>query len=103
MLVGPEMLEHFRNSTVAVIGVGGVGGYAAEMIVRAGIGHLIILDSDDVSVTNKNRQLLALDSTVGRPKCDVLAERLKDIAVVERRPLTEGRNMTMVLAPKELK
>ena len=79
MLVGEEMLEHFRNSTVAVIGVGGVGGYAAEMIVRAGIGHLIILDSDDVSVTNKNRQLLALDSTVGKPKCEVLAARLKDI------------------------
>ena len=79
MLVGEEMLDHFRNSTVAVIGVGGVGGYAAEMIVRAGVGHLIILDSDDVSVTNKNRQLLALDSTVGRSKCQVLAERLKDI------------------------
>ena len=79
MLVGEEMLDHFRNSTVAVIGVGGVGGYAAEMIVRAGVGHLIILDSDDVSVTNKNRQLLAMDSTVGRPKCDVLAERLLDI------------------------
>ena len=79
MLVGEEMLDQFRNSTVAVIGVGGVGGYAAEMLVRAGIGHLIIMDSDDVSVTNKNRQLLALDSTVGKPKCDVLATRLKDI------------------------
>ena len=79
MLVGEDMLEHFRNSTVAVIGVGGVGGYAAEMVVRAGIGHLIILDSDDVSVTNKNRQLLALDSNVGKPKCDVLAQRLMDI------------------------
>ena len=79
MLVGDEMLEHFRNSTVAVIGVGGVGGYAAEMLVRAGIGHLIIMDSDDVSLTNKNRQLLALDSTVGKPKCEVLAARLKDI------------------------
>lgn len=79
MLVGEDVLEHFRNSTVAVIGVGGVGGYAAEMVARAGIGHLIILDSDEVSVTNKNRQLLALDSTVGRPKCDVLAERLRDI------------------------
>ena len=79
MLVGEEMLEHFRNSTVAVIGVGGVGGYAAEMIVRAGVGNLIIIDSDNVSLTNKNRQLLALDSTVGRPKCDVLSERLKDI------------------------
>ena len=79
MLVGEEMLDYFRNSTVAVIGVGGVGGYAAEMLVRAGIGHLIIMDSDEVSVTNKNRQLLALDSTVGKPKCEVLAARLKDI------------------------
>ncbi len=79
MLVGEEMLEHFRRSTVAVIGVGGVGGYAAEMVVRAGVGHVIILDSDDVSLSNKNRQLLALDSTVGRPKCDVLAKRLMDI------------------------
>ncbi|MCM1501243.1 MAG: ThiF family adenylyltransferase [Bacteroidales bacterium] len=79
MLVGEQMLRHFEDSTVAVIGVGGVGGYAAEMLVRAGIGHLIILDSDTVSVTNKNRQLLALDSTAGKPKCEVLAERLKDI------------------------
>ena len=79
MLVGEEKLLHFRGSSVAVIGVGGVGGYAAEMIVRAGVGHLIILDSDDVSVTNKNRQLLALDSTVGKPKCEVLAARLMDI------------------------
>ena len=51
MLVGEEVLDHFRNSTVAVIGVGGVGGYAAEMVVRAGVGHLIIMDSDDVSQT----------------------------------------------------
>lgn len=79
MLVGEEMLEHFRNSTVAVIGVGGVGGYAAEMVVRAGVGHIIILDSDEVSASNRNRQLLALESTVGRPKCDVLSERLRDI------------------------
>ncbi len=79
MLVGEGMLGHFRSSTVAVIGVGGVGGYAAEMIARAGIGRMIVLDSDDVSVSNKNRQLLALDSTVGRPKCGVLADRLRDI------------------------
>ena len=64
---------------MGVIGVGGVGGYAAEMIVRAGVGHIIIMDSDTVSVTNKNRQLLALDSTVGRPKCEVLKARLLDI------------------------
>lgn len=79
MLVGDDLLKYFRDSTVAVIGVGGVGGYAAEMIVRAGVGHIIILDSDDVSVSNKNRQLLALDSTIGKPKCEVLAARLKDI------------------------
>ena len=79
MLVGEKMLEHFARSRVAVVGVGGVGGYAAEMLVRAGVGHLVIMDSDDVSLSNKNRQLLALDSTVGKPKCDVLASRLLDI------------------------
>lgn len=79
MLVGEQTIARFRESTVAVIGVGGVGSYAAEMVVRAGVGNIIILDSDDVSLTNKNRQLLALDSTIGRSKCDVLAERLKDI------------------------
>ena len=79
MLIGEEGLKRLSESCVAVIGVGGVGGYAAEMVVRAGVGRLIIMDSDDVSVSNKNRQLLALDSTVGKPKCDVLKERLLDI------------------------
>lgn len=79
LLVGEQTLRRFAEASVAVIGVGGVGGYAAEMIVRAGIGHIIILDSDEVNASNKNRQLLALDSTVGRPKCDVLSERLLDI------------------------
>ena len=79
MLVGERMLEHFARSRVVLVGVGGVGGYAAEMLVRAGVGHLVIMDSDDVSLSNKNRQLLALDSTVGKPKCDVLASRLLDI------------------------
>ena len=79
LLVGEQTLRRFSRACVAVIGVGGVGGYAAEMIVRAGIGHLIILDSDEVNASNKNRQLLALDSTIGRSKCDVLSERLLDI------------------------
>lgn len=79
LLVGEQTLRRFAEASVAVIGVGGVGGYAAEMIVRAGIGHIIILDSDEVNASNKNRQLLALDSTIGRPKCDVLSERLLDI------------------------
>ena len=64
---------------MAVIGLGGVGAYAAEMLCRAGVGHLILLDSDVVSESNKNRQLIALDSTIGKPKSAVLAERLKDI------------------------
>lgn len=79
LLVGDEGLERLNNARVAVIGVGGVGAYAAEMIVRAGVGHLIILDSDQVSVSNRNRQLLAMSSTVGRNKCEVLGERLLDI------------------------
>lgn len=79
MLLGEQKLRRLEEATVAVIGIGGVGAYAAEMLVRAGVGHLIVLDSDDVSVSNKNRQLLALDSTVGRPKCEVIAQRLRDI------------------------
>ena len=62
-----------------VVGVGGVGAYAAEMIVRAGVGRMTIADADKVSETNINRQLVALHSTVGREKCEVLAERLRDI------------------------
>ena len=79
MLVGEAGIGRLASACVGVIGVGGVGGYAAEMIVRAGVGYIIIMDSDTVSVTNKNRQLLALDSTVGRPKCEVLKARLLDI------------------------
>ena len=79
MLVGAEGLERLFESSVAVIGLGGVGAYAAEMLCRAGVGHLILLDSDVVSESNKNRQLIALDSTIGKPKSTVLAERLKDI------------------------
>ena len=79
LLVGPERLERLFESSVAVIGLGGVGAYAAEMLCRAGVGHLILLDSDVVSESNKNRQLIALDSTIGKPKSAVLAERLKDI------------------------
>lgn len=79
LLLGQEGLEKMRNANVAVIGLGGVGAYAAEMIVRAGVGSIIILDSDQVSLSNKNRQLLAMDSTLGRKKTDVMRERLLDI------------------------
>ncbi len=79
MLVGEAGLERLASATVAVVGLGGVGAYAAEMLARAGVGHLILLDSDCVSDSNRNRQLLALESTVGRPKTEVMAERLRDI------------------------
>ena len=79
MLLGAEGAGKLREAHVAVIGVGGVGGFAAESLARAGVGHLIAVDSDEVSETNRNRQILALASTVGRPKCDVLRERLLDI------------------------
>ena len=96
MLVGEDGIALLSSARVAVIGVGGVGGYAAEMIVRAGVGHILILDSDEVSVSNRNRQLLALNSTVGRPKCQVLKERLLDInpdldiVTVEKFIIAEG-------------
>lgn len=79
LLLGQERLQKLADSTVAVIGLGGVGAYAAEMLARAGVGHMVLLDCDVVSITNKNRQLLALDSTVGRPKTEIMSARLKDI------------------------
>lgn len=79
LLLGEEKLAMLRRANVLVVGVGGVGAYAAEMIVRAGIGRMTIADADKVSETNINRQLVALHSTIGREKCDILAERLKDI------------------------
>jgi tRNA A37 threonylcarbamoyladenosine dehydratase len=79
LLLGNEKLQILRNAHVLVVGVGGVGAYAAEMVVRAGVGSITIADADKVSESNINRQLVALHSTVGREKCDILAERLKDI------------------------
>lgn len=79
MLIGRASLEKLSGSSVVVVGVGGVGAFAAEMLVRSGIGHITIVDSDTVSESNVNRQLLALHSTVGRSKVEVLGERLLDI------------------------
>ena len=79
LLLGEEKLEILKNANVLVVGVGGVGAYAAEMIVRSGVGRMTIADADKVSETNINRQLVALHSTIGREKCDILANRLKDI------------------------
>lgn len=79
LLLGTEKLELLRRAHVLVVGLGGVGAYAAEMIARAGVGRMTLADADTVNPTNINRQLVALRSTLGRPKVTVLAERLRDI------------------------
>ena len=79
MLLGRQGIERLAAARVIVFGIGGVGGFAAESLVRSGVGAIDLVDSDRVSVTNLNRQLIALHSTVGRQKVDVLAERLLDI------------------------
>ena len=79
MLIGDDGLAKLRESHVLIVGLGGVGAYAAEQLARAGIGKMTIVDGDVVNVTNRNRQLLALCSTQGRPKAEVMAERIRDI------------------------
>lgn len=79
LLVGEEMVEELGKARVAVFGIGGVGSYVAEGLARCGIGVLTLVDHDAVSLTNMNRQLVALHSTVGRPKTQVMKERIQDI------------------------
>ena len=79
LLLGEEKMERIRNAHVLVVGLGGVGAYAAEMICRAGVGRMTIVDADTVQPTNMNRQLPAMHSTLGRTKVEVLAARYKDI------------------------
>lgn len=79
LLLGSDRLEKLKASNVLVIGLGGVGAYAAEMICRAGVGKMTIVDGDTIHTTNRNRQHLSLESTEGRSKVTVMAERLKDI------------------------
>lgn len=79
LLIGAEALEKLKQSHILVVGLGGVGSYAAETMVRSGVGRMTIIDGDDVDPTNKNRQLQALDSTVGRQKALVLRDRFLDI------------------------
>lgn len=79
LLLGEEKMRRLAEAHVLVVGVGGVGAYAAEMLCRAGVGELTLVDADTIQPSNINRQLPALHSTIGRPKVDVLAERLRDI------------------------
>ncbi len=79
LLLGEEKLGYIANANVLVVGLGGVGAYAAEMICRSGVGKMTIVDGDVVEETNRNRQLVALISTQGKPKAEILKERFVDI------------------------
>ncbi len=96
MLLGEEGAKRLSSAFVAVFGVGGVGGYVCEALARAGVGRIELIDSDLVSLSNINRQIIALHSTVGRYKTEVMAERIRDIApfcdVTERRVFFSEEN-----------
>ena len=85
-LIGDAALAKLKNSRVALFGIGGVGSFCAEALVRMGVGHITFIDSDTVSLSNLNRQLVALSSTVGEQKTEVMKRRARDIdpdAVIE--------------------
>ena len=79
LLITPENTDYLRQSNVLVVGLGGVGSYAAEFLCRAGIGKMTIVDGDVVDLTNTNRQLQAMHSTVGKSKAQLMAARMLDI------------------------
>ena len=78
-LIGKDALTKLTNSHIAVFGIGGVGGYVVEALARAGVGNIDLIDSDDINITNINRQIIALNSTIGKSKVKVAKERILDI------------------------
>ena len=79
IIIGKEKQDILNSKTVAIFGIGGVGGYVAESLARTGIKNLILIDNDTISISNINRQIIALHSTIGKYKVDIMKERLKDI------------------------
>ena len=94
MLYGSDKMKKLSEARVAVFGMGGVGGYAAEALARCGVGSLVLVDHDTVAPSNLNRQIIALHSTIGRYKVDVMAERIRDI-----RPETEVEARRCIYLP----
>ena len=90
LLIGKEALARLRNGRVAVLGIGGVGSYAAEALARSGVGHLMLVDDDTVCLTNLNRQLHATMKTIGKNKVDVMKDRIADI---DKRIVVDARNV----------
>jgi tRNA threonylcarbamoyladenosine dehydratase len=103
-LLGDDAVARLAASTVTIVGVGGVGSYAAEGLARSGVGRLILVDYDRICVTNVNRQIHAMKGTLGKPKVEVMAERLRAInpdAVVEARAVAYGpATSARLLAPE---
>lgn len=102
LLLGAERQQRLRDAHLLIVGLGGVGSWAAEMLCRAGVGAFTLIDADEVDVTNINRQMPALASTVGLPKCDVVAARLREInpavqLIVKKMFITE-ENIPQLLA-----
>lgn len=79
LLIGKDGIEKLQKSKVAIFGIGGVGSYVVEALARAGIGNFILVDDDEVSITNINRQIIATHKTIGRPKVEVAKERILEI------------------------
>lgn len=79
LLIGEENLEKLTNKKIVLFGIGGVGSYVAEALARCGIGHITLIDKDNVDITNINRQIIALHSTVGKPKTEIMKNRILDI------------------------
>ena len=79
MMLGDEAIRKLASSSVLIFGIGGVGGYVAEALARSGVGSLVLVDSDKVDITNINRQIIALRSTIGKYKTEVMRERILDI------------------------
>jgi tRNA A37 threonylcarbamoyladenosine dehydratase len=103
-LLGDEGIARLHSATATVIGLGGVGSFAAEALARSGVGRIILVDFDRICVTNTNRQLHAMKGTLGKPKAEVMAERLRAInpdAVIEpRREFYSDRNASRLLTPE---
>lgn len=98
LLIGKDAIDTLKNAHILVVGLGGVGSYAAETMVRSGVGKITLVDGDEVDPTNKNRQLQALDSTVGKSKAYVLRDRFLDI-----NPELEVTVFNQFLDPKPMK
>ena len=103
LLVGQSAMERLAAASVAVFGIGGVGSYAVEALARAGVGSLTLIDFDDICTTNINRQIHALDSSIGRSKVEVMAERCRQISpdcrVIPKQAFYQAETSHELLAP----